>query len=311
MIAEGNTFFLAWEVSLMQRLQSHLPAAWQSAVSAFSMFGEELVLIVILGLIYWGWDKRFGKRLGLTVLMGLVWNTMIKNIVLRRRPYFDHEEIQILRPVEPEADIYDIAAQGYSFPSGHSTNAAAVYGAIAASARRRWVTVPAVILTLMVGFSRVAVGAHYPTDVAAGWALGTAVVLLTAWLQERIRSEAILYAVLLVTAIPGIFYCRSADYFTGLGLLLGFMGGSFLEQKYVRFENTKSPLRMILRLAGGIAVYVLLNKALKMPFSASFLAGGSMPSLLVRSARYMIIAFVDFGVYPMVFRREAREHAAA
>ena len=52
MIAEGNTFFLTWEVSLMQWLQSHLPAAWLSAVSAFSMFGEELVLIVILGLIY-------------------------------------------------------------------------------------------------------------------------------------------------------------------------------------------------------------------------------------------------------------------
>jgi membrane-associated phospholipid phosphatase len=48
---------------------------------------------------------------------------MAKNIALRRRPYFDHESIHILRVVEPEADIYDIAAQGYSFPSGHSTNA--------------------------------------------------------------------------------------------------------------------------------------------------------------------------------------------
>lgn len=302
LIAEGRTFFLAWEVGLMQWLQSHVPAAGLSAISAISMFGEELVLIVILGLIYWGWDKRFGKRLGLAVLMGLVWNTMIKNVVLRRRPYFDHEEIKILRPVEPEADIYDISAQGYSFPSGHSTNAAGVYGGIAAGARRRWVTVCALVLILLVGFSRVVVGAHYPTDVIGGWALGAAVVLLTGWLQERIRSTVILYAVLLATAAPGIFYCRSADYFTGLGLLIGFMGGALLEERFVRFENTKSPLRMILRLAGGIAIYMVLNKVLKLPFSEAFLAGGTLPALLVRCARYMIIAFVDFGVYPLAFR---------
>jgi hypothetical protein len=50
--------------------------------------------------------------MGLGAIMGLTWNTMVKNLALRRRPYFDHESINILRVVEPEADIYDIASPG-------------------------------------------------------------------------------------------------------------------------------------------------------------------------------------------------------
>ena len=135
-----------------------------SILSFFSLFGEELLTILILGFLYWSYNKRIGKMVGLSVLAGMVWCPMIKNIVLRRRPYFDHEEIGILRVVEPEADIYDITAQGYSFPSGHSANASSLYGIIAANIKKRWMTVLAVVLPLLVGVSRVTVGAHYPTD---------------------------------------------------------------------------------------------------------------------------------------------------
>ena len=310
MISSGNTFFFSWEVRLMEWLQAHIGAAGISVLSYLSMFGEELILILILGFLYWSYDKRMGKRVGLSVLVALVWNPMIKNIALRRRPYFDNEGIEILRVVEPDADIYDISAQGYSFPSGHSSNAASLYGSVAACAKKKWLTVLAIVLPLLVGFSRVVVGAHYPTDVLAGWALGALVVLLVSFLQKRISSTPLLYGILLVTAIPGFFYCRSADYFTGVGLLLGFMGGTLLEERFVRFESTRNPVRSILRVLGGIAVYFVLNTALKAPFPKEFLEGGSYAALMVRCARYAVIAFVDFGVYPMLFRVTAKIPAA-
>ena len=143
MAASGSTFFFEWEVNLMEWLQTHLGGAGISIMSFFSMFGEELLLILILGFIYWSYDKKLGRTMGLSAIMGMTWNSMAKNIALRRRPYFDHEGIRILRVVEPDADIYDIAAQGYSFPSGHSTNAATVFGTLAVTLRRRWVTVTA------------------------------------------------------------------------------------------------------------------------------------------------------------------------
>ncbi len=298
----GNTFFFPWEVQLMTWLQANLGGVWLSVISFFSMFGEELLLVLILGFLYWGYSKEMGKGVGLSVLMGLVWNPMIKNIALRRRPYFDHEEIKILRVVEPEADIYDISAQGYSFPSGHSTNAAGLFSSLAMTVKKKWAVVLAVVLPLLVGFSRIVVGAHYPTDVLVGLALGVASMLIVTALRQKIRRTGLLYGILLITALPGLFYCKSGDYFTALGLLLGYMGGTLLEEKKVKFEDTRRPLQMLLRVAGGLAVYFVLNTLLKLPFSPDFLNSGTLPALLVRCGRYVVIAFVDFGVYPMAFR---------
>ena len=308
---QGNTFFFPWEVSLMEWIQAHLGEPWLSVVSTLSMFGEEMVMILVLGFLYWCWNKQMGKTVGLSILMGTVWNPMMKNIALRRRPYFDNEGIKILRVVEPEADIYDIAAQGYSFPSGHSANAAAAFGSLAVTGKKKWLTVLAFVLPLLVGISRVAMGAHYPTDVLAGWALGIVAALLIPLLQRKIKNPLVLYGLLLVTAIPGFFYCKSADYFSSVGLLIGFMGGTLVEEKYVRFENTRKPLWIVLRLLGGIALYFVLNTLLKLPFPKGFLASGTYPALLVRCARYAVIAFLGFGVYPMLFTAVEKRFAKA
>ena len=306
MAATGNTFFFNWEVSLMEWLQSHIGGAGITIISFFSMFGEELLLILIVGFVYWSYDKKLGRTMGLSAIMGLTWNTMAKNVALRRRPYFDHEGIKILRVVEPQADIYDIAAQGYSFPSAHSTNAVTVFASLAINLRKRWVTVIAIIIPLLTGISRIVVGAHYPTDVLAGWLLGAISVLIVQQLQKRMNNTLALYGILLLTAVPGCFYCKSADYFTSVGLLIGFMGGTLLEDRCVRFENTRRPIWMAVRVLGGAAVYFALNTVLKLPFSKEFLSGSSAASLLVRCVRYAIVAFVDFGVYPMLFRLERR-----
>lgn len=302
----GNTFFFPWEVTLMEWLQANISDAWISFMSFFSLFGEELPLILIVGFLYWSYDKQLGRKVGLIAIMGLTWNTMIKNIVIRRRPYFDHEGIDILRVVEPEADIYDISAQGYSFPSAHSTNAVTVFGSLAINLRKRWFTVIAIVIPLLTGISRFVVGAHYPTDVLAGWMLGLISVVLVQTLQMRVKSMLTLYGILLVTAVPGFFYCTSADYFTAVGLMIGFMGGTLLDDYCVHFEDTRKPLLMAVRLLGGLVVYLVVNTALKLPFSDEFLSNGSTAALMVRCARYAIVSFVGFGVYPMLFKFEKK-----
>ncbi len=298
----GNTFFFSWEVTLMEWLQANVSDAWISFMSFFSLFGEELPLILIVGFLYWSYDKQLGRKVGLIAIMGLTWNTMIKNIIIRRRPYFDHEGIDILRVVEPEADIYDISAQGYSFPSAHSTNAVTVFGSLAINLRKRWFTVIAIVIPLLTGISRFVVGAHYPTDVMAGWMLGLISVVLVQTLQMRVKSTLTLYGILLVTAVPGFFYCTSADYYTAVGLMIGFMGGTLLDDYCVHFEDTRKPLLMAARLLGGLVVYLVVNTALKLPFSDEFLSNGSTAALMVRCARYAIVSFIGFGVYPMLFK---------
>jgi undecaprenyl-diphosphatase len=84
-----------------------------------------------------------------------------------------------------------------SFPSGHSMMAAVTYLTLAALLARtqdRWrvrilLLATAAVVTVLVGFSRVYLGVHWPTDVLAGWIIGSAWAivcwLMARWLQRR------------------------------------------------------------------------------------------------------------------------------
>lgn len=86
-----------------------------------------------------------------------------------------------------------------SFPSGHATMSAVVFltiGVILASVdldRRRetFFMLVAVFLTLLVGVSRVYLGLHYPTDVIAGWCLGSAWVTCCVMVGRLIRPQSV------------------------------------------------------------------------------------------------------------------------
>ena len=307
--AIGNIFFFDWEIRLMEWLQAHVSHSGAGfwLLSNLSAFGEQLLMVVIMGFLYWGLDKEFGKFVGVNVLVANVWNPLIKNIFLRLRPYFVSDKIDLLRLIDSEADMYDVAAQGYSFPSGHSSSAVSVYASLAAHEKKnRLLWTLAVLLPLLVGFSRVFVGAHYPTDVLCGWALGALVVALIPWLRRKAKNRWAFYGILLLTALPGFFYCTSSDYYTSVGMLLGFFLAEPFEEKYVRFENTRNLLRCVLRVIGGGAIYFGLNVLLKLPFPAALLDSGSFAAHLIRTLRYAVVIFVDIGVYPLLFHVTGR-----
>lgn len=296
---------MEWEASLIEWLQGTLGDFGTAVSKVFSMIGGETVSLVILLVILFCYSKEAGKRCGLTILAASVWFPMIKNVVRRSRPYMDYED-RIRWKILPEegsdpSQAMDLKVQGYSLPSGHAAMSVALYGSAAREIRKKWIRVIAVVLPLLIGISRFVVGVHYPTDVLTGWAVGLAAVGIFAFLEKAVPNENARGMILLATALPGIFWCDSRDYFTALGLLVGMVVAMPYEKKYINFRDTRKIPVMILRVIGAFAIYYALNTLLKLPFDKAWLDSGTLGPNLVRSLRYAVCLFVILGVYPRCF----------
>jgi undecaprenyl-diphosphatase len=100
--------------------------------------------------------------------------------------------------LRPDAAYSALAASSLSFPSGHASMSAIVFltlAAVIASKRRRlvervYILLSAMLMTGLVGLSRVVLGVHYATDVFGGWALGAAWAIAWLLLERRFARVA-------------------------------------------------------------------------------------------------------------------------
>jgi|GEM_PF-56639 len=130
-----------------------------------------LFTLIVAGFLWLNQKKHLTEMLLVSTVSGYLFSTFLKWIFQRPRPEIVPHLSEVIST---------------SFPSGHSMNSAVVYltlGAlVAASVKRRklkvYVLCVALVLTIAVGLSRVYLGVHYPTDVAAGWMAGLGWALL-------------------------------------------------------------------------------------------------------------------------------------
>ncbi|MBI3491884.1 MAG: bifunctional DedA family/phosphatase PAP2 family protein [Acidobacteria bacterium] len=159
------------DVQLNEWLHAHATSGWTTSMRRISLLGSgrvvtALVVSVALVLIVrrcWDWLLV----LLLAVPGGAVLNLLLKAAFRRERPRFDNPFVTL---------------NSYSFPSGHAMAATLFFGTLGVFAVRglpswRWrvlAVLGALLLILLVGFSRVYLGAHYLSDVLAAVAAGFA-----------------------------------------------------------------------------------------------------------------------------------------
>ena len=149
----------------------------------FTFLGEPTVLVGAGFLLAaWLWHRgrgRFALGLLLVILVGRGMAEVQKYWIARARP-----------ALEPHL----VVVKTSSFPSGHATSSMIFYLTVAlALTPREWrrpAAGGAVLLSLLVGLSRVMLGVHWPSDVVGGWLFGLLWVLLTLRPAERLFGDS-------------------------------------------------------------------------------------------------------------------------
>lgn len=123
--------------------------------------------------------RKIGLMSGAALLGSLIINNhIIKNIVRRPRPFVTFTDLQILIPTPSE----------YSFPSGHTSSSFAAAAVFFRHLPGK-LGIPSVVLAGLIGFSRLYVGVHYPTDVIAGVIMGILLSYLAEFLVNFLSEK--------------------------------------------------------------------------------------------------------------------------
>lgn len=282
-----------------------------------SAIGQAQFYVALIMLIYVAWDKRLAVRLTFVVLFTMAVNDLLKNLIANPRPFV--REGTYLQKWAVSAKSARLLAAEYSTPSGHAMGAAGFYSYLYAAVKSRWLRGTAVMLIVLIGFSRPYLGVHYGEDVLLGWGLG----ILIAWLAARYTQELsaiwsrLPYALRIATAVAASFVAcllcvalngwRIDEQLSAIvaygGFLTGVVMATPLELKRVAFDPQSGgagvkAVRFLLA-----AVLLSLTLAMLSLSSKPWVASVSAAGFLLQYFRNAAAAFVGMYVAPWLFVR--------
>ena len=178
-----NNLAVSFDLPILDWIQANLQSDFMDvAMPLITLLSEDgifwMVLATILLLI--PSQRRSGLGMWLALAMGLILcNMILKPLVGRIRPYVFQEQfygVHIKLLIDGLSDN--------SFPSGHTI--AAFEACVALLCGNKKLGIPAVIMAILVAFSRLYLYVHYPTDVFASIILGSILAVLGYWLAGKI-----------------------------------------------------------------------------------------------------------------------------
>lgn len=173
-----------WDAGVLLWMQENLRQDFVTVImKAISMFGNSGIGMIALTVIFLFPKKtrRTGVCSGLALAIGAVTvNLILKPLVLRPRPYVTYDKLEpLLKEIKDP----------HSFPSGHTQAAFALAVSICLVLRKKLLSVLSLAFAVLMGFSRLYVGAHYPSDVIIGAIIGTAAAFAAYGILRRIERK--------------------------------------------------------------------------------------------------------------------------
>lgn len=297
-------------MELLYALESIRTPFLDKLMGLVTNLGGEAVFIVAAIIIFWCLNKSCGYYMMTVGFAGTIINQFLKLWFRIPRPWVKDPNFTIVESARAEAT-------GYSFPSGHTQNAFAVFGAPARFFKNTALRIIFILLIALTAFSRMYVGVHTPLDVGVSIIVGTILVfVIYPFFRDMDKSPKkvyIIFSIFIVLAAAFVAFVELYDFpadidaenyasglknaymilFCAIGLMLTF----FIDTKYVHFPTQAVWWAQIIKVVVGLAILLALKSVLKAPLLALF--GGHS---IAHGVRYFIVILFAGIVWPMTFK---------
>ena len=269
---------LEWGIEVIVAIQTIRSPALDVFFQGVTFLGNAEFYLLLAPIIIWCVNYKLGARVGILLLLSSYINEALKNLFMQPRP------------CEPRPDVCINQEESYGLPSGHSQNAIVFWGVIAhwIGTARAWAA--AILLMLLIGLSRIYLGVHFPTDVFAGWAIGSLILGIYLALGRRIETwlaglslpaqilVALIVPLVLLAIQPNDVMVQVTGAFAGIAV------GVALAMQYLDFDAGGLIWKRAVRFLLGVAVVAAIFFGLRFIFPG---VGESM---------YAIFRFIRYGL---------------
>ncbi|MCL2191125.1 MAG: phosphatase PAP2 family protein [Treponema sp.] len=280
---------LEWGLGVIRAVQGGSNPPMDFFMRAVSVLGSGAAYMVLVAFVYWCVDEKKALRLGTVLLVSAWLNIVLKFLLDQPRPF--------LPGLDPSLGMVPASMGG--LPSGHAQNSLVVWFIIASWGREKLHFVLAAVFCLLMAFSRVYLGANFPTDILGGWLVGGA--LLCAYFLAGKRVEVLLskYAPRAgLVAVAGLSFAMilhrpSVEVLIPAGVLLGMGAGFHLCKRYIGF-TALAPLSRI-----GFARYLTLFTRCAIGTAGAllvFIPSGNLIAALQNSENHQLLVFLRFAL---------------
>lgn len=269
-------------------------------------FGSSAIFLLIALVLFWCLDKKKGYYFILVGLLGTTMNQFMKLWFRVPRPWVLDERFTIVEAARGDAG-------GYSFPSGHSQSAVSSFAGITLLTKRRWVRTIAIILAVLVPFSRMYLGVHTPQDILVASLMAIILVLLLKPLVLDFDGRYIIWVMFGTLLVSAAYLWFAMGYrFPGdvdisnltsgrenalslFGAILGLPVVYIIDQKWLHFSTKAVWWAQVLKLVLGLLALLLVKSMLKTVLNN--LLGEEVGRII----RYFCIVLTAGVLWPMTF----------
>jgi len=239
---------LHWGLDAIRAVQQIQSPLLNTVLHTITSLGSGLIILAVVPLLLWCVDYRLGVRVMVLVSISGFINFFLKNLFAQPRP------------CELDATVGIATAMGYGLPSGHAQGSCVLWGSIAAWVEKRWFRTATAVTIVLIGFSRVYLGVHFPTDVLAGWIVGIILLLLYLRLHPAVERWVVsrplgTHVLLSVALSVGLLLLNADTYMIRqAGMLCGTCIGAAVRSRYIVFSTKVSGTTCCVRYCIGLTV---------------------------------------------------------